>query len=915
MPFKYVFLSIFLTFCIHANPSAQSLRGQVLDNHRLTPVQNVNIREGASMSPIQVDSGGYFEIDASAMPPVLHLTIGSPAHKTLEIDVFKEDWGIGIQTFYLLTVGELEEMVHESLQLDDDSDGDLSGDVYSLLASSTNPLMRAVGFEFSAFRTKLRGLGNAFDQLGFNGFLLNDLDYGRIPFSYFSGLSVITRASRQYQSYRDDDSDFGSAGVAQWITADPSLYRSEFSVNAALSNRNYEHRFGLHYASGIHKNGAAWTAGVSRRWSGESFVPGAFYDAWGAYLGYAKPLGAGHLVKAMFVYAPVLRGKSSPATQEVFDLSGDLYYNAYWGYQLGKKRNSREVQTSAPLATFNLDLQISNNARLELGVMGTYAHRSDGQLDWNNAPDPRPDYYQKLPSAIEDITTAERVRQRWTSDPSVSQIDWVGLYNANYLNVRTIQNVGGDSTLSLTGTQAVYFISQRISDTREFEHFGKLKWQNKRHRLQMLYRLEWSHSDNHLRLDDLLGADFALDVEDFIDDPAKQHPDISQMNRVVREGDQFGYHYLVRSGRYSLYPAYQYLGRHLDVSLGGYWQYNEFQREGKLQNAIFPTSFGKSSTEGSSGLGAKVLATWKISGRNYLQANMALQQLPNRFEQTFVNPEWRGDVFTNLANTGIALGDLSYYYRSPGLKWQLSAFAVAIDDQTVSKNFYLDDQLEQGVSSELADGSLVNAFYTGLDERHYGIEGSIELKLNSRLRVQAAGILGDYFYNSRPTLWLFDKFSTSSTQHTIYQRNYYVHGTAQQALSLGLRIELPGGGFATLTGNYLNKHFIELNPLRRIPEAVGELDPDSELFSNIIAQEELPQALYLNLFAIKYFRWLGQSFSASLSVNNLLDRRGLKSGGFEQYRFDYETRDPRTFPSKYYHFQGINYYLSLTARF
>jgi len=915
MPLKYFFISIFLTFCIHANLSAQLLRGQILDNHHLTPVHNASIREGASTTLMQVDSAGYFEFDAGTMPPVLHLIIGSPAHKTLEMDVYKEDWGTGVQTFYLLASGLQEEMVNESLQLDDDTDGDLSGDVYSLLASSANPLMRAVGFEFSAFRTKLRGLSNAFDQLGFNGFLLNDLEYGRIPFSHFSGLSVITRTSRQYQSYRDDDSDFGSAGVAQWITADPSLYRSEWSVNAALSNRNYVHRFGLHYASGIRESGAAWTAGISRRWSTESYIPGSFYDAWGAYLGYAKPLGAAHLFKAMFIYAPVLRGKSSPATQEVFELSGDSYYNAYWGYQLGKKRNSREVQTSAPLASFNLDLQLNTNARLELGVMGTFAHRADGQLDWNNAPDPRPDYYQKLPSAIEDSAVAERVRQLWTTDPAVSQIDWAKLYHANYLNERTILGVGGDSTVSLTGTQAVYFITQRISDSREFEHFGKLKWQKKRHRLQMLYRLEWSHSENYLRLDDLLGADFALDVEDFIDDPSKQHPDISHTNRVVREGDRLGYHYLVRSGRYSLFPSYQYLGRYVDVSLGGQWQYNEFQREGKLQNAIFPSSLGKSDVVGSSGVGAKVQATWKINGRNYLQANIAHQHLPNRFEQTFVNPEWRGDVLTSAAKTKILLADISYYYRSPGLKWQLAAFAAAIDDQIVSKNFYLDDQLEQGVSSELADGSLVNAFYSGLDERHYGLEGSIELKLNSRMRLQAAGILGDYFYNDRPTLWLFDKFSTSTTQHTIYQRNYYVHGSAQQALSLGLRFELPGGGFATITGNYLNRHFIELNPLRRIPEAVRDVDPGSELFSSIIVQEELPNAFYLNLFAIKYFNWLGRSFSASLSVNNLLDRSGLKTGGFEQYRFDYETRNPGTFPSKYYHLQGINYYLSLTARF
>ena len=51
--------------------------------------------------------------------------------------------------------------------------------------------------------------------------------------------------------------------------------------------------------------------------------------------------------------------------------------------------------------------------------------------------------------------------------------------------------------------------------------------------------------------------------------------------------------------------------------------------------------------------------------------------------------------------------------------------------------------------------------------------------------------------------------------------------------------------------------------------------------------------------------------SISFAANNLLNNKNMISGGFEQSRFDYETKDPTVFPNKYFYLQGINYNLSL----
>lgn len=48
------------------------------------------------------------------------------------------------------------------------------------------------------------------------------------------------------------------------------------------------------------------------------------------------------------IYAQNSRGKNSPNTKEVNDLMG-IKYNSYWGWQDGKKRNSRDKDVEEPI--------------------------------------------------------------------------------------------------------------------------------------------------------------------------------------------------------------------------------------------------------------------------------------------------------------------------------------------------------------------------------------------------------------------------------------------------------------------------------------------------------------------------------------------------------------------------------------
>lgn len=893
--------------------SAQHFTGQLLDHSSQKPVAQAVVLELYSGESVTSGEDGLFSITGSPSSDLIRIKVQYNGYQQFFIQLEKTDWGSERQTFYLKRLQQQEDQALEGTGSGEDEDND-EGDVYTMLNASENPFIRTAGLELGGFRYSLRGLGTEWDQLGFNGFLLNDLDYARIPFYLFSGLTFVSRYSDDFMAYKDDRYDLGSPGVSQWITTYPGNYRKEFSVNLATTNRNYNNRLGVHYASGINSNGSSWIAGVNRRWAQEAYIPGTFYDAWGAYAGYSHRIGQKHHFNAVAIYAPVVRGKSSPGVQEVFDLSGDPYYNAYWGIQEGEKRNSREVRTSAPALFLNYRWDIQEHLTLQAGLMGMMLDRYDSQLEWNNAPDPRPDYYQKLPSYTEDSAVAAAIVDQWKNDIHTRQVNWTRIYNGNYNNQVTLYNVNGEPNSSISGKQALYWIGKRVQKQREWEQFLKLNWTKGRHELDLQSRIELSAVENYQEVGDLLGADFVLDIEDFIDDPGLQHPDVSKVNKIVLEGEKFGYHYQTHTSAWSGHLAYRYFGRKIDLNAVAHLKSLSYSRTGYWQNAIFESSLGKSNTHNSNGFGVKAVATWKLNGRNYIQGSTAFQELPIRLDQKFISPEWRAEVIDHEDQPTIGSFDLAYHYRSPRLALTCGAYLVQIENQIINKDFFLDDQLESASNAGLADGSLINAFYTHLDQKNMGIEGNVEYKLAPGLNVSATVMLGDHYITNRPDFYIYDKFSKASAYHTIYINNYPVYGSAQKAASLAVKYDLFKNGFVVLTANHLSQQYIEYNPLRRIPQAVADVDRNTELFNQIIDPEKLPTAFFINLFAYKSFKFMDQNFTASLSINNLLNHKSLINGGFEQFRYNYETKDPEQFPSKYFNFQGINYYFSITWR-
>ena len=251
----------------------------------------------------------------------------------------------------------------------------------------------------------------------------------------------------------------------------------------------------------------------------------------------------------------------------------------------------------------------------------------------------------------------------------------------------------------------------------------------------------------------------------------------------------------------------------------------------------------------------------------------------------------------------IRAGEAGYVLRAPNVKATVTGYLTDIADQVRTISFYHDDQQ-----------SFVNYTLSGIDQRHLGLELAAEARVIGGLSVQAVAALGQYYYTSRPVATITqDNDATVLVEgRTVYMKNFYVPRTPQRAMTFGLNYEGKGYWWASLNLNFFDQLWLDFNPDRRTAAAVDGVEPDSDLWRAILWQEKAPAATTLDFFGGKSFRFGDYFLRLNLGIDNILDRQDIISGGYEQLRFDFETKDPNVFPTRYYYAWGRTWFLNIS---
>ncbi len=805
-----------------------------------------------------------------------------------------------------------------SLDENDGQDGSAQN-ISSQLSAGRDPFINAANFKFNAVRFRVRGYDADLFGTFMNGAPMENLDNGFTPYGLWGGLNDVLRNRDNSHGLRPTPYAFGDLGGLNYMDSRASYQRKQTSINYAISNRNYVHRFMITHSTGLNKKGWAFSVSGSRRWANEGFTDGTYYDGWSFFTGVDKRFNDKHLLSFVAFATPTENGRQGASVEEMTKIAGTNYYNPYWGYQNGKKRNASIAKSFQPIGILTHDWRITDKMSLMSAASITYGSRSVTGLDWYNATDPRPDYYRYLPSYQGDPVLAEQVYQSLLNDVNKQQINWDKLYNTNYNSFETVKNVDGISGYNVSGKRSHYIVEERIVNTTRYSFNTTLNTAI-RENIDFTGGLTYQSQLNkyYKRVDDLLGGDFYVDINQFAerDFPANQQAaqnDLNKQNRLLYTGDKFGYNYDITIKKASAWAQAIFKFRKIDFFVSAEHSYTRFWRYGNAKVGLFPNnSEGKSKFNDFYNYSTKGGITYKINGRNYIFANGAYLTKAPFFENAFVAPRTRDIIQPNLESERITSVEVGYVMNAPKVKLRATGF------YTISKN-----GLDMITAYSDIYRSFANYSLSNIGRTNKGFEMGAEVKVYKGISVNAAAAIGRYYYNNRQNLIVtLDNTATELARDVVYTKNFNL-STPQQAYTLGVDYRSPKYWFVNLSFNYFDGMYLNFDPLRRTNASLDGIDPSSKLYRDIIDQIKLKSQYTLDAFAgyswkmDKRFKSLKKNtyMVFNLGVNNILDNRDIVSGGFEQLRFDRGDFNVNKFQPRKFYSYGINFFASVGVRF
>ncbi len=819
-------------------------------------------------------------------------------------------------------VDEAPTVTIEDIESNDEGAADQG--VSSVLTAGRDPFLSAATFSFSISRFKIRGYDNDFFETYMNGIPTEYIDNGFSSYNLWSSLNDVVRGRDNSEGMRPTPYSFGTIGGVYSIDSRASKQRKQLSVTVGTSNRTYDFRGGLTWGSGITKKGWSFSASFFGRYAKQGYVKGTYMQSLSYFASIEKIFAKQSLALTAFG-VPIKQGKTSPVVQEAIDLTGDVYYNPNWGYQNGKIRSARVEYRHQPVMILTHDYKPNDRSNLITALGYSFGERTLSGFDRYNGLDPRPDYYRYLPSYYSD-SSQEDLRNEliaaWQNDPSISQVDWEGIYEANDNEAATtINDVDGVSGNNVTGKRAVYILRDDVQKHQRFNLNSVYNLSTKK-KVEVTAGITYQFQKTNYfkRVKDLLGSDYYVDIDEFTESDSLSNPsaaqnDLNHPNRVVYEGDKYGYNYDAVIHKISAWGQAMMKFDHIDFYVAGELLNTMQWREGHYKNGLNPTnSEGQSTKYSYFNYAAKAGLTYKINGRNYIFTNGVYRTRAPYWDNIFISPR-NTNSSIDVGSEKIGSVELGYILNSPRVKLRATGYFTSFQDGSNSLIYYDDFY-----------NSLGNYTLTNVDRIHYGGELGVEAYLYKGLSASLVAAVGKYYYTSRQTGTLtIDADPNFYEQETIYSKNFYVANTPQQAYTLGLNYRSKKFWYISMNVNFFDRIFSEIAPTHRTIRATDAVPYQSDQWNAIVDQERLNPKGQWSLDLSGGYSWrLKSTFKKMKSgnmylvlntgISNVTNNKKFIVSGREQLRFDYENRNPEKFPSKYAYAYGINFFLNLTFR-
>ena len=913
LSFLFVCFNVFFVFA-----QQTVVKGIVKDMLTNQPIEGVSVSFENSELTVYTDYMGFFQFSAAVPLGEQMLSISKAGYLSARYPIIvNEEQILNIQDMMLSLDNSDYDLFTITLSDDElNDDGSGADNISGLLSASQDVFQRAAAFEFSQSFFRVRGLNTDNGTVLMNGIEMNKIFDGRPQWSNWGGLNDVLRGQELSMGLAPSSYTFGGLLGSTNINLRASSYRAGGRVTYSSSNRSYTNRLMATYASGLVDGGWSYAFSIGRRWGDEGFQDGTFYDANSFFASVEKKINDKHSLNFVGIYTPNRRGKSSPNTQEVFDLKGTTY-NEYWGWHDGEKRNSRVRRIAEPVLMLNHYWDISDKTTLNTNVSYQFGELGNSRLDYAGGANPTPAYYQGLPSYFLADTDGPDYAGAYLAEQSFrngGQVNWNRIYDANLTN-----NINGD--------YAAYILYEDRSDDQQFSANTILESSlSDQVTLNAAVNYKRLKSHNFAEIMDMLGSNTGyLNVDSF----DQVQFDLRNPNQVVGEGDTFRYNFNIDANVLSSFVQAQFKYNKLDFFLAGSYTVTEYQREGLYQSETYAdNSYGKGRKLSFTGLGAKGGFTYKFSGKHIFNVNAGYLTKAPTIRNTFTNSRENNAIVgdqsgIDITEEKITSFDANYVFRSSTVKARLTGYYTQMQDAN-EVSFYFAD----GISGVDQGTAFVQEILQGIDKSHLGLEFGVEAQVTPTIKLTGVASVGQYTYDNNPNLVLTSSdFVEGLNFGQANLENYRIAAGPQQAASIGFEYRDPNYWWFGTTANFFADTYVDVSPLTRTQnfyldtDGLPFSDYDPDLARELLRQERFDDYMVINAVGGKSWKIGDYYVSLFVSLNNILNQK-FKSGGFEQGRSaNYQSlkedagNPKRVFGPKYWYGRGPTYFLNLNFRF
>ena len=790
-------------------------------------------------------------------------------------------------------------------------DDDMSQNV-TIVNSNSNIYANEVGYLWSPVRFRYRAFNQKYNDVYINGALMNDAESGQFRYSQVGGLNNQTRSGEYSLPFEANNFSMPSMGGANNYNFRPSAMPIGNKAALSVANRNYTLRGMYSYSSGLNDKGWAVAAALTYRWADRGYVEGTFYNSLSYFLGVEKVTG-NHSISFVTWGNPTERASQGASTDEMYWIANDRYYNPYWGYQNGKKRNSRVINDFAPTALLTWDWKINDDMKLTTSLTGKYSMYKSTKLNYNNSDNPQPDYWKVLPSSYFNVWNEDdnsyRTESAW--DAWNNAYNWLSLSKVNR-QIDFDRLYAANVSASQQGADAMYYIQAKHNNQLDFKLSSTLDMKlDDRQKLVMGMNLGTTKGMHYQTMDDMLGATqfhninyYALGKYDINSEQVQY--DLNNPNAKVGDGDRFGYDYNILVDRADFWTTYSAtLSRmHAFVSarVGG----TQMQRDGKMRNGLAKdNSYGKSGTARFLDGGGKIGLSFNLGMGNIIQLGAGYELRTPTAYTAFASPEINNDFVANLKNEKVLSAELGYSLNTSWVRANVNAYYSRIKDATEWQCFYFDNA-----------NSFSYVSLTGVEKEYYGVEYGLKFKITSAFSIQAVGTVSEAKYANDANVRYMLSTSGDYGNDICHLKGVREASTPLFAQSLTLSYNNKGW-FIDLTGNYYDHIYLSPSVYYRYDE-ICEHDNDG----NAIVPDQLEGngGFMLDASIGKLIRLRKGQLSINLTLTNILNNRDICTGGYEQSRDNLTSSgNSRGYvfsmnPKKFYAY-GTNGMLNFTYRF